>query len=227
MGLNKSKGNMYEFITHTWNPLGGECLHNCSYCSTQKLMRYPAIEQKYTGTPRIIEKELETNLGKGNYIFVVAQNDLFASNIPFHKIEKIMEHCKKFNNSYMFQSKHPGNMVYSEPIMPMDTVLCTTIESNRWFPLIMGNSPIPEHRAEWFSESQRIKYLTIEPILDFDLLEFIEMIKLINPIQVNIGADSGGNRLPEPRKEKIIELIEGLKEFTKVHNKSNLKRLLK
>lgn len=226
MSLNISKGNMYEFITHTWNPLGGACSHNCSYCSTQKLMRYPAIEQKYSGYARLIEKEFKTNLGTGNFIFVAAQNDLFASNISFKMIVKTMEYCKQFNNSYMFQSKHPGNMVYNEPIMPIDTVLCTTIESNRWFPVIMGNSPLPEHRAEWFSESQRIKYLTIEPILDFDLLEFTEMIKMINPIQVNIGADSGKNGLPEPPKEKVISLISELQKFTTVYQKYNLKRLI-
>lgn len=26
MSLNKSKGNMYEWITHTWNTVKGECL---------------------------------------------------------------------------------------------------------------------------------------------------------------------------------------------------------
>ena len=30
--LRESKGNMYDFITHTWNPIKGKCLHNCSYC---------------------------------------------------------------------------------------------------------------------------------------------------------------------------------------------------
>lgn len=24
MNLKESKGNMYEFITHTWNPMGGK-----------------------------------------------------------------------------------------------------------------------------------------------------------------------------------------------------------
>jgi len=32
MGLNKSSGNMYEFITHTWNTVKGACEHDCSYC---------------------------------------------------------------------------------------------------------------------------------------------------------------------------------------------------
>ena len=30
--LNKSKGNMYPWVTHTWNPIRGRCPHNCQYC---------------------------------------------------------------------------------------------------------------------------------------------------------------------------------------------------
>ena len=29
MNLKESKGNMYEFITHTWNPMGGRCPASC------------------------------------------------------------------------------------------------------------------------------------------------------------------------------------------------------
>ena len=30
--LNESKGNMYGFITNTWNSIKGKCYHDCSYC---------------------------------------------------------------------------------------------------------------------------------------------------------------------------------------------------
>ena len=65
--------------------------------------------------------------------------------------------------------------------------------------------------------------------MDFDLSEFVEMIKACNPIQVNIGADSSHKRnmLPEPPKEKILELIDELEQFTTVVQKKNLVRLLK
>ena len=32
MGLTKSKGNMYPWVTHTHANLGGECPHKCRYC---------------------------------------------------------------------------------------------------------------------------------------------------------------------------------------------------
>jgi hypothetical protein len=44
---------------------------------------------------------------------------------------------------------------------------------------------------------------------------------------VNIGADSGNNRLPEPSPEKIAALIEALRPYTRVYLKPNLKRLYK
>ena len=62
--------------------------------------------------------------------------------------------------------------------------------------------------------------------MDFDLDDMIELIKICHPVQVNIGADSGNNRLPEPSKEKLIQLIEALKEFTIIDQKRNLSRLL-
>jgi hypothetical protein len=70
------------------------------------------------------------------------------------------------------------------------------------------------------------KYVTIEPILDFDLDEMVDLIKRCEPIQVNIGADSGNHKLPEPSKEKVLQLIDVLNEFTLVKRKKNLKRII-
>jgi hypothetical protein len=32
MPLKKATGNMYSWITHTWNAIRGKCGFNCSYC---------------------------------------------------------------------------------------------------------------------------------------------------------------------------------------------------
>jgi DNA repair photolyase len=229
MALNKVKpnGNMYQFLTHTWNPIGGKCPHKCSYCSTNKLMRYPEIEKKYSGEPFIVEKELLTNLGKGNFIFVCGQNDLFADDIPEEWINRILDYCKKFDNQYLFQTKNPQR--YIGLVLPKNSVICTTIETNRYDSEIMGDSPSTFERASamnYFRNSDIQKYVTIEPIMDFDLKEMVELIKKCNPTQVNLGGDSGGNNLPEPTKEKVLELISELEKFTKIHNKSNLNRFL-
>jgi len=70
-------------------------------------------------------------------------------------------------------------------------------------------------------------FLTLEPILNFDLDEFVLMIKDINPSFINIGADSKNNHLNEPSKEKVLELIKELEKFTEVRIKSNLNRIIK
>ena len=68
--------------------------------------------------------------------------------------------------------------------------------------------------------------ISIEPIMDFELVEFSMMIRNIHPDYVSIGADSQGHNLSEPSKEKTMELIEGLKTFTEVKIKDNLKRII-
>jgi hypothetical protein len=42
------------------------------------------------------------------------------------------------------------------------------------------------------------KMITIEPIMDFNLDRFSQMLIEAAPARVNIGADSGRNGLPEP-----------------------------
>lgn len=222
MGLNISKGNMYDFVTHTWNTVKGECFHDCSYCYMKRWGKLnPA---------RFDNKELKTDLGKENYIFIGSSCDMFAVNIPTEWILKTLKHCEQVNNRYLFQTKNPERfMDFIDLCVISDkSVLCTTIESNRWYSDVMGKSPGPVDRARWMSEIDCIdKYITIEPVLDFDLSEMVDLINMCKPVQVNIGADSGNNNLPEPSWEKVQSLIEELKKFTVISKKRNLDRLNK
>jgi len=217
MGLNISKGNMYPWITHTWNTIKGACPHDCSYCYMKRWGKLKPV--------RFDEKELKTDLGKGNFIFVGSSCDMFANKIPTKWIIKILEYCSGFNNSYLFQSKNPKRMIEFDVFMPNKSVICTTIETNKWYPEIMKNSPKPIDRATIHSLFPFDRYVTIEPIIEFNLDKLIELIKIYNPTQVNIGADTGNNNLPEPKSEKILDLINELEKFTIVKKKQNLKRL--
>jgi len=223
----KQKGNMYEFAK-PWNPLGGECRHKCGYCSSLSFLRYPAFVEKYSGRPKLIEKELK-NLGSGETIFVVAQNDLFEENIINGIIRDILSHCNKYpSNKYFFQTKNPERLCKFIDLLPEDSIICTTIETNRWYPEYMGNTPTPQERAKWMSRINGFeKHITIEPIMDFDLEKMVNLIKRCNPSQINIGNDSKNHHLPEPSKEKALQLIAKLEKITVVHQKSNLKRILK
>lgn len=225
MSLNivKLGSNMYQgWITHTWNTIKGECYHDCSYCYMKRWGKLNPV--------RFDEKELKTDLGKGNFIFVGSSNDMFAENINDDWIIETLYKCRQYpGNKYFFQSKNPFGMYQFRNSLPKNSVVCATMESDIWYPQIMGNSCIPNERAismnslsEWFET-----YVTIEPILDFNIKPLLSIMKMCNTKQINIGADTGNNNLPEPPKEKILELISELQKFTKVKRKSNLNRLLK
>jgi DNA repair photolyase len=173
---------------------------------------------------RFDEKELSTDLGSGNFIFVGSSCDMFADSIPEEWIIKTLEHCSKFDNTYLFQTKNPKNI---RRILPAKSRVCVTFETNRWYPEIMMNSPKPIDRVIQTMLVRHPVYITIEPIMDFDLDEMMRMIYDCGPQQINIGADSGQNNLPEPTKEKLEQLIFALKSYYTIDKKTNLKRLLK
>jgi len=226
--MDKQKGNMYSFIDYTWNPLGGQCPHRCSYCSTKKFLRSPIISEKYSGDIRIIKSEL-INLKSNKKIFVCSQNDLFASSVPHQIIIDILLHCRKYpENTYLFQSKNPYRFLYYE--FPDNSILCTTIESNR--NVDNYNVPTMIKRAVAIRDLFEYPYyktmITIEPIMEFDLKEMVELIDIARPDIIHIGAVTGNNKIQEPSAEKICKLIEILSGYNlQLILKDNLKRLVK
>lgn len=220
MPLNKSKGNMYPFVTHTWNAIKGKCPHDCSYCYMKRFGKQKPI--------RFTPGELKTDLGKGNFIFVGSSCDMWAEEIPEKWILDILELCNQFPNRYLFQSKNPMRMFKMRWLMPFNGIFGTTIETNRYYKQ-MGKAPCVQDRATFlaFMSNKYFKTMvTIEPIMDFDVNELVNLVALCNPEWVNIGADSQNSGLPEPNADKIDELIKNLRKAdTEVKIKDNLKRL--
>ena len=224
--LNKTKGNMYDWITATWNTVKGKCPHDCAYCYMKRWGEQPELH--------FDEKELKTDLGSSNFIFVGSSCDMWANEVPPRWVDITLNHCCKFENKYLFQTKSPQHMVSFLDRMqfPEDTVFGTTIETNRIYPQ-MGNTPMPKQRANAMVDikildPEAVTMLTIEPIMDFDIDYFLPLIQRIEPTRVNIGANTNSKiLLPEPPPGKVKDLIEALKEFTEVKVKSNLKRLVK
>ena len=103
MPLNKSTGNMYDFITHTWNTIKGECPHGCSYCYMKRWGKQPPLH--------FDEKELKTDLGKNNFIFVGSSCDMFADGVDYFWKEQTLDHCLKYTeNKYLLQTKSPDRL---------------------------------------------------------------------------------------------------------------------
>ena len=213
--LIKQSGNMYSFVTHTWNPIKGKCSHDCSYCYMK------VFPQK----PIRLTDDVDDNLGSGKYIFVGSSTDMWNKEVPDYWIDSVLERCRTFpQNTYLFQSKNPLRFHDWITEFPVHTILATTIETNRDTPQSIAPSPYARQGA--LVELAMAKTVTIEPIMDFDLPELVQMIKDIQPEFVSIGADSKGHHLPEPSSEKVKQLIAELEKFTTVKQKDNLKRLL-
>jgi len=224
MGLNNTNGNMYPWVTHTWNPLAGECKHDCSYCYMKR--SFLGNLKKYEGDVRLSTDELQTDLGSGRTIFVGSATDVFGEWVPSEVIKKILDYCRKFPNIYLFQSKNPVRFTEFIELLPKDSIIATTLETNRDYKI--SKAPLPSKRnKDFLSLKYHRKMISIEPILDFDLEEFLIWIKKIKPEFVSIGADSKNNDLKEPNSYKINNLIKGIENCAEIRVKKNLKRILK
>lgn len=229
--MNKKIGNMYDFITHTSNPIKGLCPHECGYC----YMR--AIFRDYHGdeTLRLDEYELKVNYGKNKFIFLGTSTDMFADAVPTEWILQVYDKCLQHpDNKYLFQSKNPGRYLETQlinhPLMQLKDRICfaTTIESNRDY--LISKAQSMTERADAMAQLQAMGFsvmVTIEPIMDFDHDELVEMLKKIKPFQVNIGCNTSKEiKLPEPTRDQIYALVQELSTFTNVELKSNSKRIL-
>jgi DNA repair photolyase len=225
MSLGKSDGNMYPWVTHMHSHLGGECPHRCSYCYVGKLwFGRPA---KYTGPPRLIEKELEVRYGKGRTIFLEHCNDMFAEGIESAWISAILSHAREYpENMYVIQTKNPGRVADWLGALPQSFILGTTIETNRSTESLT-EAPSTADRALSMTRFRAMgfkMFVTIEPILDFDPEILAGWIRDIKPEFINIGADSKSCGLPEPSAEKVrrfLELMAGIE----IREKTNLQRI--
>ena len=237
MILNPSKGNMYEFITHTWNPIKGKCYHDCSYC----YMKNIAV---YERPINLVEGELQGDFGLNKFIFLGSSTDEFAQDVPDEWITRVLDCCynktkyqqPQNRTRFLIQTKNPKRLLdfINHPLFDVgrkQVVVCTTLETNRHYPDIMNNAPLPQERAEAMeiiSKKGIDTYVTIEPIMDFDIDEFVSLVKQCNPKQVNIGKNTNQNiKLPAPTIGKAVELISKLNDFTKVHIKANAEILNK
>ena len=230
MSLKKSKGNMYSWVSNCHSHLGGQCKHHCSYCYVQDIEKRNK-SGRYVGPVRLIEEEFNVNYGKGKTIFVEHMNDLFAKDVPTEWIMRIIGHTLQWpENTYVFQTKNPARfMDFIVTSIPQNSILGTTIESNRIYEGL-SEAPTPEERMLAMSDTRLKDYrrfLTLEPILDFDVDILASWVDKIRPNFLNLGADSKGHGLIEPTVEKIMALTEKLKEYgIELRENHNLKRLM-
>jgi DNA repair photolyase len=226
MPLKESVGNMYPWVTHTHTHLGGECSHKCKYCYVDNPIH--GRPERYQGKVRLIEREFNVDYGEGKVIFIENCNDLFAADVPDSFIERIIDHCWDYpKNTYVLQTKNPERYLEWEGFDKKMWILGCTIETNRVIPDI-GTAPTPEKRMEAMVKVNARKFITIEPVLDFDTDILAKWIADIKPEFLNLGADSKNHGLKEPSVKKVHNLVAKLKEYgIELREKHNLARLKK
>jgi protein gp37 len=155
-------------------------------------------------------------------------NDLWADAVPLEFIQRILAHTRQYpENTYVFQTKNPERYLYPGFVFPPKCILGTTIETNRDVYGI-GKAPITYYRMRAMEKVKARKFVTLEPIMEFDVKILAGWIDRIRPEFVNIGADSKCHGLPEPSFKKIMQLIKILNGIgIEVREKRNLERLKK
>ena len=226
MTLNKPSGNMYPWAW-TWNPIGGRCEHACGYCYVDRLRKRGL--KKYSRAPYIVKEELSTKLTipKNSILFVCSCYDMFGDWVPDYWIKAILIHCNNYpKTTYLFQTKNPFRLLDYKQDFPPNTILGTTLESNRTYPETKAPRPFNRFAGMTWVDDFRTM-VSIEPIMAMNVRIMTNWIAEITPEFVSIGADSGKHHLEEPTSEQVTELIKELSRFTEVRQKKNLTRLLK
>lgn len=226
MALKKSDGNMYPWVTHMHAELGGACSHECSYCYVNN--PFSGRAPRYCGEVRLIESETKTQFGAGKVIFKEHMNDLFAVGVSSELIMKVLDHCSQWpDNTYVFQTKNPARF-FPRNCFPEKSIFGTTIETNRDISAEISKAPQPSERVAAMILLPYDKFITIEPVMDFDVDILAGWIAKIHPKFLNLGADSKNHNLPEPTVDKIFALVDKLKEYgIELREKHNLSRLTK
>lgn len=233
---------MYRDSKEQWNVFGG-CLFNCNYCKpsfqAQMKRQKPVIDKNgkergcqdcYDYVPHFHEERLKNKLSKtkgDEFIWVGSSGDI--SFIEYPDMLKILKKIKKYPDStFFFQTKDPR--FFHKFMFPTNVALGITLESDVIYREI-SNAPYPYSRVYWFKklDFQR-KFVTIEPILEFNFSLFLGWLRELNPERIYIGYDSHKTwwikgkekvylREYEPSLEKTKDLISELERFTKVKTK--------
>lgn len=208
--------NMYP-ETKTWNPFVGG-LYDCIYCEKsfkRQLKRVAGnigCQLCYDYKPHEHPERLN-RIPSAPTVFVIGTGDISFCPEPYVRkiFESIDNHRPRMKKEYYFQSKNP--VVFNKYMdwfrANIDKVtLLTTQETNRdtGYDKI-SKAPLPRKRFNDFLElDYPRKVVTIEPVLDFDLKDFLLMMLLLKKqgsLQyVWFGFDSKNSGLPEPSIKK-------------------------
>jgi len=209
----------------TWNPFTG-CRFDCSYCWARKLAEGKLKSAYPNGfVPEFHSNRLKVSFKPDDFVFVCSMGDIsFAPSTVWNMILTTVQSFP--DTKFLLCTKDPS--VYHGRISRFSNLYFgATIETNR-DTQSFSKAPSTEDRYNAMMYlPQPYKFLSIEPIMDFDLNTFVQWILDINPAIVEVGTDNYHNNLPEPSSDKVKVLLEELRKFGRtVIEKQGLERLL-
>ena len=211
MTVNKvSEKSKVSVSTHSWNVLQG-CEYQCSYCWARRMKKI----YKQDDSVRLREDWLEDDLGEGRIVFVAEVSDIGGHWQKEEEVLRVLEHCRRFDNTYIFGTKNPHGLVKYVPFMPAKVILWVTVESNTDHEVSLA--PPPKERIEGihelFNEGLQAKLcVSMEPLLKFDPVILKDWLEVLRPSILYLGLDSRDKHknfsdrhglLPEPSEEEI------------------------
>jgi len=220
--------NMYA-ETKTWNPFVG-CNFDCIYCEKSFKRQLKRVAWNigcpdcYKYTPHV-HPERRFKIPSAKNIFVCGTGDIYFCNPNYVRgniFWGIENHKPRRPKTYFFQSKAPA--CFNQYLDWFQTnrdkvILLTTLETNRDIGYEkISKAPVPSKRFRDFIDLDYCrKVITIEPVLDFDLGEFLGMIRAVDD-QLSLeyvwfGFDSKNCGLLEPSISKAQDFVDGLQDY--------------
>jgi len=214
--------NMYA-DAQTWSVFKG-CGFGCVYCKPsfqlQAKRQLHICRRCYDFEPHVHPERLDPKrIASAPIVFVGGNGDLafcppeYISSI----IDVIKEHGAKHPTKVFYlQSKRPESFEPFLGLLPQSVVLVTTLETNRdkGYSAISKAPPPTERYRQFLALDYPRKVVTIEPVMDFDIDVFANMIVDIKPEYVWLGFNSKPKsvQLPEPSADKLRAFTRALTE---------------
>ena len=203
----------------TCNPFHG-CLFNCygGKCwASQQAKRLQAMGVKGYEEgfkPHFSPHLLHKKFGK-EVVFVCSMGDIACATEEQRTMIVYDLVCPNSNTTFFFETKAP-EVYYLDwvKLLPRQTILSTTIETDHYSNPVMSYAPSPMFRyLDMVEIDWPNKHVSVEPIIKFDHDTLSRWIVEIDPKLVSIGYDNYHLHLPEPRlaeTEKLIEWLEAV-----------------
>lgn len=212
----------------TWNVFVG-CRFNCTYCNARKtaLTRLKNSPRYRNGfSPHLVESELDRRFTPGDFVFVGYMGDIAFAPLPVI-VDLLRQISAQPEVKFLFCTKEPRMYLQWDLPWPSNLYLGATIETDKDLGLTEAPSPSQRYNSMRYLNHPR-KFISIEPICDFNLIRLLKWMYDISPEIIEVGADNYHNGLPEPPWSKVQDLLKALRDFCpNVIEKVGLHRLEK